>query len=82
MSMTLPPRQGCHTEHEHQAYQAGFESGWEHANYVEAYGWVADTEPNPIYRDHLPVWQSGYDEGVFQFVDQFEADEEPFDERL
>jgi hypothetical protein len=87
MSLSLPPRQMHHTDQEHEAYQAGYESGWTHANYVEAYGYEPDDEPSSRYQQHLAEWRSGYDEGVYQFTMQSEDDDddddddESFDER-
>lgn len=65
-------RYAHHTDHEHEARQNGFNAGWDHANYVNAYGATEDTSLPDRFSDVAEVWREAYQEGK----DEFAASEE------
>lgn len=56
-------RDANHTDAEHEARQAGHSAGWDHANFVGAYGPAEDSEPQGQYEEHADVWRAAYEEG-------------------
>jgi hypothetical protein len=68
-------RYAHHDDDEHDARLNGFEAGWSHANYVEAYGWSADSQMPDRYRRVSGVWRDAYQEGKDEFEAQTENEE-------
>ncbi len=62
-----PFRDASHTDAQSEAYAAGHSAGWDHANFVEAYGATEDSEPQGQYEAHADIWREGYAEGVSAF---------------
>lgn len=59
-----PARDYRHSDAQHEARQAGHSAGWDHANFVGAYGPTADSEPQGQYEAHADIWREAYAEGV------------------
>lgn len=79
MPYTAPTNRHGHSAAEHNAYLSGHERGWDHANYVAAYGaeGVTDTEPPAgLSAAELMYWRDGYLDGV----EQREADDDAPDD--
>jgi hypothetical protein len=64
-----------HTDAQHEARVSGYSAGWDHANFVEAYGPTADTEVPVYYEAYADIWQEAYNDGIEDFETE-EADDE------
>lgn len=70
MSSTIA-RWAHHTDAEHAARENGFNAGWSHANYTEAYGedrHYAGPEVPDRFRHEEDVWLEAFQEGEDAFV--------------
>lgn len=78
MSLSTITRYAHHTDAQHEAREHGYNAGWDHANYAEAYG--ADErstgpEVPPRFRHEKDVWLEAYQEGEDAFVADVEGGE-------
>lgn len=70
-------RHAYHSDHEHEARENGFNAGWDHANFVDAYGQTTDTEMPDRFKDVPDVWQEAYGDGKAEF-ENAQNDEEMY----
>lgn len=71
---------------EQEATDAGKQRGWEHANYVDAYGGTMEPEesdiPIPDQFAQVPTYYTaGYFEGVQNYIDESRENDEFVDPR-
>jgi hypothetical protein len=56
-------------QHELEATSHGFESGWIHADYVEAYGLMRTPDVPDRFQDVASYWLAGFGEGFYAYTD-------------
>jgi len=61
-------RDANHTDHEHEAREHGFNRGYDHANYVDTYGWTQEPKLPERFADVADVWRNAYQEGKEDFA--------------
>jgi len=63
MAMSEIYRYAHHSDLEHAAREHGVSAGYDHANYVDAYGEAPDTAMPERFADVADTWTEGYQEG-------------------